>query len=129
MSGRLLLDTNAVVALFRREPAIQHRLAAATEVFVPITVVGELHYGAENSNRPAENHEQVEQLAASSSLLYCDLATARHYGRVKHGLRLKGRPIPENDIWIAAIALQYTLTVISRDQHFSDVDGLSTEGW
>lgn len=129
MSGRLLLDTNAVVALFRQDAAIQQRLTAAAEVFLPITVVGELHYGAENSTRPADNHDQVDQFAASSSILTCDLATARHYGKIKHGLRGKGRPIPENDIWIAAVALQYGLTVVSRDQHFREVDGLLVESW
>lgn len=129
MSGRLLLDTNAVVALFRQDPAIQQRLTATAEVFLPITVVGELHYGAENSNRPTENHDQVDQFAASSSILACDLVTAWHYGKIKHSLRGKGRPIPENDIWIAAVALQHGLTIISRDQHFSEVDGLSVESW
>jgi tRNA(fMet)-specific endonuclease VapC len=129
MNGKLLLDTNAVVALFRQDPAIIKRLAAAAEVFLPITVVGELQYGAANSARPDENHSKLDQFAASSSLLYCDLATARQYGQVKHALRVKGRPIPENDIWIAALALQHGLTLISGDQHFGEVDGLSFEGW
>jgi len=129
MNGRLLLDTNAVVALFSNDPAIQQRLAAATEVFLPLTVLGELHYGAENSARQAENHSKVDQFAQSSSLLYCDLETARRYGEIKRALRLKGRPIPENDIWIAAVAMQHNLTIISRDQHFCEVDGLSVEGW
>jgi tRNA(fMet)-specific endonuclease VapC len=129
MNGKLLLDTNAVVALFRQDSAVTKRLAAATEVFLPLTVVGELHYGAENSVRPDENHEKVAQLAASSSVLFCDLVTARRYGQIKHTLRLKGRPIPENDLWIAAIALQHGLTIISRDQHFSEIEGLSLEGW
>jgi tRNA(fMet)-specific endonuclease VapC len=129
MNGKLLLDTNAVVALFRQDPAITKRLAPAAEVFLPVTVVGELQYGADNSARPDENHNKVDQFAASSSLLYCDLVTARRYGQIKHALRLKGRPIPENDLWIAAIALQHGLTVISQDQHFREVEGLSLEGW
>lgn len=129
MNGKLLLDTNAVVALFGRDPGIQNRLQSAAEVFVPVIVLGELYFGADNSSRPVENHAQLDQFAASNSILLCDIATARQYGQIKHKLRLKGRPIPENDIWIAAIALQYSLTIISRDQHFDDVDGLSVEGW
>jgi tRNA(fMet)-specific endonuclease VapC len=129
MSGKLLLDTNAVVALFGQDAAISKRLAASAEVFLPLTVVGELHYGAENSARPEENHQKVAQFAESSSLLYCDLGTARCYGQIKHALRLKGRPIPENDLWIAAIAMQHGLTVVSRDRHFAEIEGLSLEDW
>lgn len=129
MNGKLLLDTNAVVALFRRDAGVQLRLAGAAEVFVPIIVLGELHYGAAHSARAAENHAQVDQFAAASSILLCDLVTARRYGQLKQGLSRKGRPIPENDIWIAALAMQYSLTVVSLDKHFGEVDGLSIEAW
>ena len=129
MNGRLLLDSNAVVALFRQDAGIRKLLAAATEVFLPITVVGELHYGADCSARPAENHLQVDQFAASNTVLLCDLSTAGQYGQIKYKLRLKGRPIPENDIWIAAVAVQRGLTLISRDQHFGEVEGLTVESW
>lgn len=64
-----------------------------------------------------------------SIVLGCDAETARRYGEVKNGLRQKGRPIPENDIWIAAIALQYDLTLVARDVHFGEVDGLKVEAW
>jgi len=61
-------------------------------------------------------------------LLY-DLTTAQQYGESKNALRAKGRPIPENDLWIAALALQYDLTLATRDDHFGQIDGLSTIKW
>jgi tRNA(fMet)-specific endonuclease VapC len=57
------------------------------------------------------------------------MTAARFYGRVSHQLRVKGRPIPQNDIWIAALAIQHNLTVLTRDSHFAEVDGLATQSW
>lgn len=59
----------------------------------------------------------------------CDEVTARHYGEIKNQLKENGRPIPENDIWIAAIAQQYDLTLVTRDKHFNAVANLSIEAW
>ena len=59
--------------------------------------------------------------------LPCDFDTARLYGRIKAELRRKGKPIPENDIWIAAAAIQYGLTLVTRDRHFDFIDGLSRQ--
>jgi len=65
----------------------------------------------------------------SNVVLNCDTEIARRYGEVKDGLRQKGHPIPENDIWAAAIALHYALTLITRDAHFNEVEGLKIETW
>lgn len=61
--------------------------------------------------------------------LACDAETAQHYGRIKQGLRRRGRPIPENDLWIAATALQHQLVLVTRDDHFYLIEGLATERW
>jgi tRNA(fMet)-specific endonuclease VapC len=130
MTGsRFLIDTNVVIALFAGEAGVQARLAAATQVFVPSTVIGELHYGARKSGRVAENVRRVQEFAAGITVLPCDAATAAVYGEVKAALHLKGKPIPENDIWIAAIARQHDLTLVSRDEHFNPVDQLRVEKW
>jgi tRNA(fMet)-specific endonuclease VapC len=120
MNGRFLLDTNIVVALFAPEVAVQERLAEAAEVFVSSIVLGELYYGARKSGRVRANLARIDQFAARSAVLGCDLETARQYGLVKNGLRARGRPIPENDLWIAAIAQQRELTLVSRDEHFKE---------
>ncbi|MGI8565603.1 MAG: type II toxin-antitoxin system VapC family toxin [Pyrinomonadaceae bacterium] len=129
MSGKFLLDTNIVIAIFAKDAAIQIRIADAAEVFIPVTVIGELYYGAHKSARVKANLERIEEFAAINTILICDTKTAQQYGEIKSGLRAKGSPIPENDIWIAAIAKQYGLIVATRDGHFGSVEDLLVEGW
>ena len=105
------------------------RVAAADEVFVPAIALGELYYGARKSTRTDQNIARIDEFAAAAAVLGCDAATAQQYGRIKNDLRAKGRPIPENDIWIAAVAVQHGLTVVSHDEHFGEVTGLPREVW
>jgi tRNA(fMet)-specific endonuclease VapC len=129
MSGRYLLDTNIVIALFVQDNAIMNSLGGAEEVFIPSIVVGELYYGALKSGRVTENIVRLDQFVAANTVLSCDVDTARWYGKIKNDLRQKGRPIPENDIWITALALQHDLLLVTRDRHFSEAEGLKIEVW
>lgn len=129
MNGKYLLDTNVVIALLAGQGAVRENLANASEVFVPSIVIGELCFGARKSARAEENLARIEAFAAANVVLACDTQTARRYGEVKNALRLKGRPLPENDIWIAAIALQHGLTLITGDRHFSEIDDLAAAEW
>lgn len=129
MSGRVLLDTNIIIALLAGDRNVLQRLGRVDEVFLPCVALGELYYGASKSARAQENINRIDALAADNIVLSCDTITAHRYGDVKNTLRAKGRPLPENDIWIAAIALQHGLTVASRDQHFQEVEGLSIVSW
>jgi tRNA(fMet)-specific endonuclease VapC len=129
MNGRYALDTNIVIAVLANDTTVTTNIATAREVFLPSTVLGELYYGAFKSAWSARNIARIEELAAQTSILVCDDATARYYGQIKNGLFTKGRPIPENDIWISALAQQYNLTLVTRDEHFQEVDGLLIERW
>lgn len=129
MTGKVLLDTNVVIALFMGETSIQQQLSVTSEVSVPTIVLGELYYGAHKSVRTENNTARIDEFTANNAVLWCDTATAQHYGIIKNQLRTKGKPIPENDIWIAAIAKQYQLTLVTRDNHFQYVDGLTREQW
>lgn len=129
MAGKLLLDTSVVIDLFAGDPAVKRVLAAAGEVFVSSIALGELFYGAERSSRREANRSQVESFASAVAVLPCDLETGRHYGRIKDDLRSRGRPLPENDIWIAAVASQYQLTLATRDEHFREIPGLALLAW
>jgi len=122
-------DTNIVIALFDADEAVLANLDLALEVFVPAIVLGELFFGAAKSARRVENVAKVERFAAASSVLACDVQVAREYGRLKQDLRAKGRPLPENDLWIAATANRHELTVVTRDQHFGEIEGLATARW
>lgn len=129
MSGRFLLDTNIVIALFGGDSSMKTRLAYADEVFISSIVLGELYFGARKSKHAKKNLERIDEFEAVSAVLCCDTGTARQYGLVKNQLRDKGAPIPENDIWIAAVAQQHGLTLVSRDDHFREVENLKWEMW
>jgi tRNA(fMet)-specific endonuclease VapC len=126
MSGRYLLDTNIIIALFA---AVKTHLAETDEVFISSIAIGELCFGARKSTRVQDNLARVDDFAGSNVVLACDTETARRYGEIKELLRACGRPIPENDIWIAAIALQHELTLATRDAHFEAVEGIRLAAW
>ncbi len=127
MNGRYLLDTNIAIAIVEKEIDFQDHPDA--QGFLSSTVIGELFFGIEKSSRVAENLKRLQQLRSTFPVFVCDEETARHYGFIKNLLRKKGRPIPENDIWIAASARQHRLTLVTRDGHFDQVDDLPIEHW
>ncbi len=129
MNGSVLLDTNIVIAIMNLQIAIDRHLGRGQRWYISSIVLGELYYGAFHSTRIAENLARVEAWHSEETLLVCDAGTAREYGQIRKKLRSKGRPTPENDIWIAATARQYDLTLITRDQHFREVDSLAVEVW
>lgn len=129
MDGKYLLDTNVVIALFAGDASVQKHLEQADEVFLSSVVLGELYYGAENSAHSESNIGRVDEFAASNALIACDAETARSYGSIKAQLKRMGRPIPENDIWVGATAIQHSLILVSRDSHFDGIEGLSLESW
>ena len=129
MSGRYLLDTNIVIALFDQEAAVKARLEAATAVYLPSIVLGELYFGAVNSRRAEFNLAQVEEFVTACTVVPVDASVSRHYGTLKAQLRKKGKPIPENDLWIAACAVERGFVMVSRDRHFLEIEDLQVEAW
>ena len=129
MSGKFLLDTNVIIALFAKEPVVHERLSNADEVFVPCIALGEMFFGAYKSLRIKENLARINEFVLNSTVLACDTDTAKKYGDIKNQLKEKGQPLPENDIWIAAVAQQYDLTFITRDNHFHIIENLKIESW
>lgn len=129
MSGRFLLDTNTVIALFGDEASVKEHLAQADEVFVSSIVLGELYYGAFKSSHAEDNLRRIDDFATSCAVLCCDKDTAKEYGSIKNKLREKGTPIPENDIWISAIAKQHDIILVTSDKHFEEVEDLKQEIW
>ena len=94
MNGKYLLDTNVVIRLFAGEEAVQDRFEESHDVFLSTVVLGELFYGAYKSQRASENLAQIDDLAASTTVLECDAATARQYGAIRNELRGKDAPSP-----------------------------------
>ncbi|MDQ3249726.1 MAG: type II toxin-antitoxin system VapC family toxin [Chloroflexota bacterium] len=129
MSGKYLLDTGIVIALFANDRAVVEQIEDAEEIFIPSIVIGELYYGARQSGRARENVARVDLFAEANVLLMCDTETCRWYGVVKDLLRQKGSFIPENDVWISALSLRHGLILVTRDDSFNAVTNLKTERW
>ena len=130
MPGRVVLDTSIVIAHFRNESVVSQRLLDASLLLLPVTALGELYTGAlrkkHNMNRALET---VQDFVSSVKILRLDHDTARHYGELRSQLMAKGKPIPDNDIWIAALSVQYSLPLANRDAHFDEIDGLKQQKW
>jgi len=129
VTGSVLLDTSVVVAHFRGDSGVTPRLAGAAALYVPWAVLGELHYGARRARRPEEAVARIREFLDIAVVLWPDERSAELYGQIKAELAQAGTPIPENDIWIAALAREYQLPLATRDQHFALVPGLTVLVW
>jgi len=130
MTGNsVLLDSRVIVRHFRDAAALSDKLAAYEELYVPQTALGELYYGAFKSGRAEKNIAQIERFLVAADVLGADNETARQYGQIAAQLARNGTPIPQNDIWIAAVAIQCGLPVATADDHYRRVEGLSVLLW
>ena len=127
-TGSALLDTSVVIAHLRRDPELTARLAEVA-IYLPWVALGELHYGAQRAQQREEAVTQIRDFLQIVILLLPSESTAEHYGRIKSELAQAGTLIPDNDIWIAALAREHDLPLATRDQHFASVPGLDTLHW
>ena len=130
MSGRILLDTSVVIPHFRNESAVTERLQAASVLLLPSIALGELYTGAYRKiTRQQEALQTVEEFSSLTHILRPDATTAMQYGRIRAELMQHGTPIPDNDIWIAAMSIQHQIPLANRDSHFDLITGLLQEKW
>lgn len=124
---RVLLDTNAYSALKRGHDGVAALVRRSDEVLFSTVVAGELLYGFRNGNKFTNNRRELDAFLASPfvTLVPVSLATADRFSRIVIGLKAKGKPIPTNDIWIAAQAMETGAELVSFDHHFEWVDGLA----
>ena len=124
----VLLDTTIAIAAFRLDGVVLAHMRTV-RLIVSSTMIGELYFGARRSGRFTEQADKIADLVVRSRVVFCDLDTSAKYGRLKYALELMGARILENDMWIAASALQYGLPLVTRDAHFDRVPGLTVERW
>lgn len=98
-------------------------------LFVPLVALGELYKGALKSARPAQNLQQINTLLGIVAVLNPDPATARQYAGIAAALERAGTLIPENDMWIAAVAMECDMPLATLDAHFQRVPGLTVLDW
>ncbi len=133
---RYLLDTEHWSHIQRRHPqVIAHidRLPETATLFMPVVAQGELLAGiaavTDEQRRAELRHLYEEVVAMATDILPVTSEVAERYAAIFVALRRKGKPIPINDIWIAAIALAHGLILVSSDEHFRLIDGLQVEDW
>jgi len=112
-----LLDTNLVIAFLKNEQSVYQRLKELVYLNISVITVGELFYGALNSQRTTQNLDLYQTFFRSTNIINIDPQIASEYSRIRYQLKQTGSPIPENDIWIAATARANKLTLFTRDKH------------
>lgn len=125
----MILDTNAVSAILAGDPGLDDLLAEIDRHHLPTVVVGEYRYGLQRSRFRQDLEDRLRLLISDSIVLAIDLGTTVHYATVREELRRQGTPISENDVWIAALARQHEVPVVSRDGDFDNVPGLIRHSW
>ena len=126
MNGKLV-DTNVIIRFFKGETELFPLFDDCENLYVSSVSVGEFMYGAELSKKSDFNRECYYEFCEQLKVIYIDNEIAKMYGKVKAKLKAKGRPIPENDIWIAATALAANLSLVTADSDFQNVSGLVIE--
>lgn len=122
----LAVDTNTYTALGRGDKKVAMLISQATQVGLPITVLGEIHFGILNGSQKETNRTLLERFLANGRVEILDIndATAKLYGEIATYLRQIGRSIQQNDIWIAALCKQYNYQLATNDTGFDNILGL-----
>jgi predicted nucleic acid-binding protein len=123
---RILLDTNAYSAFKRGAPEAMDALARADEILIPVPVLAELRVGFRAGSRETANLRELEEFLSSPRVTVPSMSeqTARFHAEVFSLLKEKGKPIPLNDVWIAACSLEAGAILISYDAYFHHIEGL-----
>ena len=120
---RVALDTNRITDLFRGDLDLAEQLSTAEEVWIPLFALGEIKAGFQGGTQQRRNESLLNRLLAKPTVrvLLPSRETAEHYARIFVQLRRAGTPVPDNDLWIAALVLEHDLMLITRDRHFERI--------
>ena len=125
----MLLDTNALSAFADGDAGLAPIVKQTKRISVPVVALGEYRFGIRQSRNREYYEAWLKAQSAHWEVLCVDELTTIHYATVRFELKQKGRPIPANDMWIAALSRQYDRPLISRDRHFDSVSGLIRISW
>lgn len=129
MSGDIAIDTSVAIRFLNGDLTVAPKVLALPNIILPMVVVGELLFGAKNSKRRLQNLSYYLEFISSCTALPMGRETAASYAKTRLALKQKGRPIPTNDIWIAAQCLEHNWALATDDKDFGSVDGLILEQW
>ena len=126
---RYLLDTNIVIAYLNNEMLIIEKVESLDDIYISSVILGELYFGANLSSYKDKNFNRINEFLLESYVFDVTSQTAYEYALIKSKLKTMGKPLPDNDIWIAAIAQEHNMTILTRDKHFLTLDFIKTEIW
>lgn len=129
MPSEFLLDTNTVIYLFRDHAGVRAREQSTPLRYLAFITATELLFGAKNSAKREGNLSNYERFISRFSILYPDRTTLNIYSDLRLVMQKLGKPIPANDFWQAALALQHNAVLVTNDSHFAAVPGLRREDW
>lgn len=124
-----LFDTNIIIGFLKNEENIVNKLKSESSINVSVVTIGEMFYGANNSNNSSKNLKLYSEFFKYCNVFEISEKTAEYYADIRFELKKIGKPIPENDIWIAAIAKENDLIIVTRDKHLNDIEFIPTEKW
>jgi len=126
MEMRVALDTNRLTDLFQGDAALAQWLGTCDEVWIPLIVLAELKAGFHGATQPGRNEALLQRFLAKTTVgvLLPSRETAEHYARLFVQLKRAGSPVPDNDLWIAALVLEHDLRLVTRDRHFERIPQL-----
>ena len=125
----MILDTNALSAAAGGNPGVVGILAGVQQLALPVVVIGEYRYSIALSRHRARYRRWLDSLIPDCTVLDVTAQTTHHYAAIGLELRQAGKPIPANDLWIAALCRQHGLPLLSRDRHFDVVSGIQRLDW
>ena len=125
----LIIDTNSLSAMADGILELENEISRADEIAIPVIVLGEFRYGVQQSRYRDRYERWLQELTLYCRVLDISGGTAQQYADIRVELKRNGSPIPGNDLWIAALARQYSLPLLSRDRHFDHVSGLIRNEW
>ncbi|TAF75797.1 MAG: type II toxin-antitoxin system VapC family toxin [Bacteroidetes bacterium] len=126
MVVKVALDTNIIVEYLRQNVVVKKHIDnfITSNIFIPVIVLGELYFGANISLKKDKNRKEIDVFCNKLNIIQIDSEIATYYSEIRKKLKELGKPIPENDIWIAASCIAYDLTLLTLDKHFDNIKEL-----
>jgi tRNA(fMet)-specific endonuclease VapC len=125
----MIVDTNALSAIADDHPGVVSLIARSDQIAIPAIVLGEYRYGIAQSRHRAAYENWLAEFVRDCIIFDVTEATASRYAEIAIELKLAGKPVPTNDLWIAALCRQHSEPLLSRDRHFDFVTGIKRIGW
>jgi tRNA(fMet)-specific endonuclease VapC len=124
MNGSIL-DTVFISKVIDKDPVALDILSRIERKYTSLIVVGELYFAADNSGHPDQNHKTYRKVLETLKIVPMNDKVAQCYSKIKLHLKQKGKKIPSNDLWIAACAAAYGMSVATFDGHFDDIEEIT----